>query len=334
MNDMTVKVSIIIKALNEEKNIKRTIESALKAVSVTGSGEVILADSLSTDHTVEIASHYPVKIVQLVDEADRCCGVGAQLGYLISSGEYIYILDGDMEIDEHFLPNAIKHLESNPKLAGVAGVVQEMCLNSLEFQRRIENSHVHKSFGLVDRLDMGGLYRRVAIQQVGYLTNQSLHAYEELELAARLQTNDWLLERINIPAVKHYGHTTEAFTLMLKRWKTRYSWGLGELLASSLGKKHMFFILLHVKQLYLYSAVLLWWLFLIASILLFSINTAIGLLAIKALILLIMSIKKGGVKRGVYSIFSWNINAASLIAGVTSFFSAESKTAVRLRQIK
>ena len=44
-------VSVIIKALNEEKHIARAIESALRAVSTVG-GEVILADSASTDRTV------------------------------------------------------------------------------------------------------------------------------------------------------------------------------------------------------------------------------------------------------------------------------------------
>ena len=47
-----MKVSVIIKALNEERNIIRAIESALIAIDKVG-GEVILADSLSTDHTVE-----------------------------------------------------------------------------------------------------------------------------------------------------------------------------------------------------------------------------------------------------------------------------------------
>ena len=42
------RVSIIIKALNEEARIEETIASALRAVALVG-GEVILADSCSTD---------------------------------------------------------------------------------------------------------------------------------------------------------------------------------------------------------------------------------------------------------------------------------------------
>ena len=49
------RVSVIIKAFNEERNICAAIESSLAAVAEVG-GEVILADSSSTDRTVELAT--------------------------------------------------------------------------------------------------------------------------------------------------------------------------------------------------------------------------------------------------------------------------------------
>ena len=72
-------VSVVIKALNEEAGIVATIESALRAASKVG-GEVVLADSCSTDRTVELAMKYPVRIVQLANASERCCGVGPQIG--------------------------------------------------------------------------------------------------------------------------------------------------------------------------------------------------------------------------------------------------------------
>ena len=95
-------VSVVIKALNEESGIVATIESALRAVSRVG-GEVVLADSCSTDSTVELAMKYPVRIVQLVNANERCCGIGPQLGYQHSSGEFIYLIDGDMQLLDGFL---------------------------------------------------------------------------------------------------------------------------------------------------------------------------------------------------------------------------------------
>src|SRR6476659_2248742 len=76
----TVTVSIIIKALNEERHIEAAVRSALAAIGALD-GEVILADSGSSDRTIEIARQYPIAIVQLAHPAERRCGIGPQLGY-------------------------------------------------------------------------------------------------------------------------------------------------------------------------------------------------------------------------------------------------------------
>ena len=69
------RISIIIKTLNESANIARSIESALNATrDLDIESEVIVADSLSSDDTVAIAKRYPVRVVQLLDSADRSCG--------------------------------------------------------------------------------------------------------------------------------------------------------------------------------------------------------------------------------------------------------------------
>jgi len=86
------RVSIIIKSYNEEHNIVRAIESALKALG-TIQGEVILADGASTDKTVELAKAYPIKIVSLNHPSERSCGIGPELGFRVASGRFIYILD-------------------------------------------------------------------------------------------------------------------------------------------------------------------------------------------------------------------------------------------------
>src|ERR1041385_5734182 len=82
-------VSIIIKALNEERYIAAAIESALAAMRGIA-GEIILADCASTDRTIEIARRYPIKIVQMTHAEDRSCGAGAQLGFQYSSGRNIW----------------------------------------------------------------------------------------------------------------------------------------------------------------------------------------------------------------------------------------------------
>ena len=64
------RVSVLIKAYNEEKNIRAAIESSLAAVAEVG-GEVILADSQSTDDTVAVGAKYPIRVVKLLHAEKR-----------------------------------------------------------------------------------------------------------------------------------------------------------------------------------------------------------------------------------------------------------------------
>ena len=93
-------LSIVIKAFNEEKKIARAIESALTAADELAPlrVEVVLADSLSSDNTVAVASRYTVNIVQLCHAQDRGCGAGVQLGYEWARGEWVYLMDGDTRV--------------------------------------------------------------------------------------------------------------------------------------------------------------------------------------------------------------------------------------------
>lgn len=312
------KVTIIIKALNEQSNIARCIESSLAALAQFEQGEVILADSYSTDMTVSIASQYPVKIAQLLSAQDRSCGAGAQLGYLYAEGDYLYILDGDMEISEAFLAQAVKLMESKPHVAGVGGMVKEMHTESLEFQARAERGSKDMQAGVVDHLAMGGLYRRSAVDPLGYLTNRNLHSYEEFELGIRLRAAGWSLERIPVMSVKHYGHTLPEYLLLKKRWASGYINGVGELLRSSIGQPHFSLLLKELKELRLYFVVIAWWL---ALIMIFIFNLYTGSMFYLAPVIFIlpflaMLLKTKKIDRAVYAVIAWQFFSWGLIRGL------------------
>jgi glycosyltransferase involved in cell wall biosynthesis len=332
-----MKVSVIIKALNEEANIERAITSALDAIRhLPGGGEVILADSLSGDRTIELASAHPVRIVQLLHPSDRCCGVGAELGYRAATGDYVYILDADMALHGEFLVAAVQALEQDASLAGVGGRVQEMNIVNAEFRGRTERLPAHMKPGLVDRLNMGGLYRQSAIRQSGYLTNRNLHSFEEVELAIRLRTQGWRLLRLDMPAVQHYGHTDASFRLLWRRWRSGYAWGLGELLRELRGTPYLRAALTGVA---LYRQVLLvfvWWLAVAGSALVAVAGAAVWWLpaVIAAGPVLLAMLRRRSVADGVYLVSFLSLYAAGTVRGFLQGRRGEPQAALAMRSLK
>lgn len=314
------RVSVVIKALNEEANIEALIESALKSLEGVG-GEVILADSCSTDATVQRASRHPVRIVQLAHPEERGCGAGPQLGWQHAQGEYVYIVDGDMQMVPGFLEQALTFLAQHPEVAGVAGRVLELNHESLEYREREERSRIaepHRRPGPVDRLDGGGLYRRRAIEETGYLSDRNLHSYEEFDLAMRLRCRGWKLWRLPLDAVTHRGHAIPPYELMMRRWRSRYACGAGELLRASLGEPHMKLVLRHLRELRIYAAVLFWWL-LLATVPAWPLALrwrAASFATLALAPLAVMVWRKHSLERAAYSVASWCVNTAATLRGL------------------
>ncbi len=309
-------VSIIIKALNEESRIGAAIESALSALAGS-QGEVIVADGGSGDRTVEIARRYPVLVVQLADPYESSCGIGPQLGYQHARGRYICLIDGDMELDLQFLRHAVRFLDTHPRCAGVAGRVIETSLDSLEFARRARRAPADLDAGEVDRLNGGGLFRREAIEEARYFTDRNLHAYEELELAARLRAHGWRLWRLEVPFVRHYGHRINAYRLLWRRWQLGYVLGLGEVVRASLGKEHAP-IILRQPEIRLWAAVASSW---IATILLVLLSPTWGIgLALAVLVQVIpvavMSLRDRSFRMGLYAVAAWHVYTLGFIGGL------------------
>jgi GT2 family glycosyltransferase len=311
------RVSVVIKALNEEKNICEAIESSLRAVAHVG-GEVVLADSHSSDRTVELASRYPIRVVQLAHADERCCGIGPQLGFQHARGEYIYIMDGDMRLVEGFLEEALTFLALHPEVGGVGGRLVELNNESLEYRERAARNARHLSPGEVDRLDGGGLYRRRAVDESGFISDRNLHSYEEFDLGVRLRSLGWKLWRLPVDAVTHYGHDAPPYQLLMRRWRASYVCGMGELVRAAWGKPHFKLVLRGMRELRIYSAVLVWWAVLLSVPFwrLPAAQAVFAFAAIAAAPLLAMAARKRSFGRALYSVVSWCFNAAGMVRGL------------------
>jgi GT2 family glycosyltransferase len=305
-------VTIGIKALNEEKHIAASLASALEAAHPLA-GEVILADSGSTDRTIKIASAFPVRIVQLANVSERSCGTGAQLAFQYALGEYFYLLDGDMVLDADFLKAGIEFLEANPTVAAVGGHVIECNIEAEEFQIRASSQSKDGRWraGLVDRLDCGGLYRSRAVRDVGYFADRNLHSFEEFELAARLASRGWTLARIDHPAVDHFGHTGGGYRLLWRRLRSGYAGGAGEVLRSAIGRPHWSIVIRRLQHIRIGIVVMIWWAVVVASPFVSPWLT----MAIVAAPIFFLSVRRASLRLGLFSLAQWNVGAIGLLTG-------------------
>ena len=309
-------VSVIINSFNQEKTIAAAIESGLAAASEVG-GEVILADSHSTDRTVEIASEYPIRIVQLVNAAERSRGVAPQLGYQHSRGDYLYILDGGMQMIPGFLPRALAFLAQHPEAAGVGGRLLQPHSGSAQ-DRELPRNRVQRSPGHVEQLDGGGLYRRRAIEESGYLSDRNLHSREEFDLAVRLRSLGWKLWRIPVDVATFAESDAARDELLRSRWRSASVCGLGELLRAAAGHPRLRLVLRGSRELRFYLGVLAWWCVLL-SVPFWPVAAAgriAGFAALAAAPWLLMLWRTRSPARATYQVASSCLNTAGLVRGL------------------
>jgi cellulose synthase/poly-beta-1,6-N-acetylglucosamine synthase-like glycosyltransferase len=308
-----LRVSVVIKSWNEERHIRASIESAIAAVTRVG-GEVIVADSGSSDRTVEIAREYPVAVVQLKHAHECRCGVGAQLGFQKARGEFVYILDGDMELDQGFLPEALNAMEADSRLAGVAGLVDEQSEASCPFRGRERRAN-ERRVRSCEWLDRGGLYRAEALRQVGYFSNRNLHAYEEMELGLRLCAAGWTLLRVARPGVRHHGRTEGNWPLLKRKWQSHYLDGPGELIRAAVGRPYFYRAVQTQRHL---LGGLLVWLGLIAGLVLVPMSAwplGAALLAVLGLVL-VRAWRTGSLRDAWFGQWVWQVSALAMLRGL------------------
>lgn len=308
-------VTIIIKALNEEHRIAACLQAAVReAASVDG--EVLLVDSLSTDKTVEIAKTFPVRIVQFAHVADRGCGAAVQLGYQFTRAPYLYVLDADMVLQQGFLRQALACLQADAGLAGVAGKLVDTRLLTAADQRRARQASALTQTQTVAELGGGGLYRRSAIEQVGYLSNRWLAAYEEAELGMRLRAAGWRLLRVPVIGVLHEGHLESSWTMLRRQWRNGRAKAGGALLRGALGQP-WFSRALRVQAFALAVPVLHGGLLAAAAL-----GAALGASWLASYgaawlaLLALFSARKRSLRGGAWALLAWHYSCAALLAGL------------------
>src|SRR6516225_8076489 len=102
-------VSIVIITFNEEKNIRRCLESVKEIAD-----EIVVVDSLSTDHTKSICKEFGVRFIE-----QKFLGYIEQKNFALDQAKYDYVLslDADEAISKE-LVKSIQEVKQNPESDG------------------------------------------------------------------------------------------------------------------------------------------------------------------------------------------------------------------------
>lgn len=191
---MACDVSIIIPVYNRERVLARAIRS-VKAQTFNN-WELIIVDDCSTDGTFDIANGFRDDSIR-VFRAEKNGGAGAarNLGFRMSKGKYIALLDSDDVFHPDFLKESIQiinNLEGNYGFTytGVGKIADEGTLS--EFPRhtwklpeRLMNTRKPYLYQLHIGTSTGIVLRRSVIEKVGFF-DESIKAAEDTDFFIRV----------------------------------------------------------------------------------------------------------------------------------------------------
>jgi len=234
------KVSILVPAYNEEKNIASTLKSLLRLNYPKKKLEIIAINDGSTDNTLQIMKKFRKYGVKVIDKPNGGKASALNVGLKKANGEIIVCMDADSIVSRNALRNAIGYFK-DPSVGAVASSLKvykpKTFWQKLQLIEYFYNIFLRKVLALMDSVFVVpgpfGLYRREALEKVGGWDEKSIT--EDMELTFRLQKAGYKIETCLKSIV--YTKTPETLKRLIKQ---RVRWYRGFIITSR-DYREMFF---------------------------------------------------------------------------------------------
>ncbi len=230
-------ISVIMICRNQNWNIARLIESVLQETASFPNTQITLLDSLSTDSTVEIARRYPINILRFLPGARLTPNIGRYIGHSVSQGDYLLLLDGDMQLSRGWVQQALAVFAAQPQVAVITGATVDVPKNSdtvVEDESQLPAAPAQIPLTFIGG---AGMYRRAVLDKIGTF-NPWLKSEGEPELCIRIRQKGYQVMMLDRPMVYHFSDPTDKISTMIGRWRRRLYMGFGQNLRNKFGTEY------------------------------------------------------------------------------------------------
>ena len=206
--------SIVIPCRNEEKYIKKCINSILIQNYPKDKIEILVCDGLSSDDTVEIIENLGTKHpnVNLFHNKEQTTPFALNLGIEKSNNEVVIILGAHSELDVNYMLNCDLEFQNNHNASCIGGVLENVYENkqseiigkAMSSPFGVGNAHFRtgEKSGFVDTVAFGA-YKREVFDEVG-LFDVELARNQDDEFNYRITVKGHKIYLSNMLKVKYY----------------------------------------------------------------------------------------------------------------------------------
>lgn len=187
------KVTFVVIGKNEGENLSRCFRSILAV-----SDNILFVDSDSSDNSIAVAKESNIKKIIKVKANYGSAALSRSVGAKEVQTEYIQFLDGDMTLEESWIPIALERLEKNRNIAAVHGFKKVFRKNDREYCVLSDNKDWEP-----DYMQGAFLIKKSIYDQVGGLDSRFC-GEEERDLYIRIRAAGFQVWYIHHLMASHY----------------------------------------------------------------------------------------------------------------------------------
>jgi GT2 family glycosyltransferase len=210
-------IGVVTIGRNEGDRLIRCLNSLLQQLPTNV--PIVYVDSGSTDNSVAAATALGVQVISLDMAVPFTMARGRNTGFrhlteTFPQLEYVQFIDGDCELIEGWIEQALPVLQAHSRMAIVCGRRRERFPDASPYNRLAEMEW-NTPVGEADACGGDALARIAAIREVDGYT-ESLICGEEPEMCIRLRQRGWTIQRIDADMTLH-----DAAMTRFTQWWTR-----------------------------------------------------------------------------------------------------------------